>query len=207
MGFFGEVSVDDARDDAPAGWWEQVQWAVTPVLELLIALAPGDFSDRAQAWAPLADATRGLVFTVLGLVGRGRAIFSLGELSQLGDLLDEAATVLVEDLTRIVDAFPDVAEVLLGAEAIERVERSILSREASRALALDALGLVEERADLLIARLLDVLLSPSTPEEISRLAALFEQLEATAQRLIDEVIVPRVERAAMARAGRSAEEE
>ncbi len=96
---------------------------------------------------------------------------------------------------------------MLGAEAIERVERSILSREASRALALDALGLVEERADLLIARLLDVLLSPSTPEEISRLAALFEQLEATAQRLIDEVIVPRVERAAMARAGRSAEEE
>ena len=199
--------MDDARDDAPGGWWEQAQWAVAPALELLLRLAPGDMGERAQAWAPLADAARSLVFTVLGLVGRARAIFSMGELSRLGDLLDEAAVVLVEDLTGIVDAFPDVSEVLLGAEAIERVEHSLLSREASRALALDALALVEKRADLLIARLLDVLLSPSSPEELSRMAALLEQLEATAQRLIDEVIVPRVERAAMARAGRGAEEE
>jgi hypothetical protein len=198
---------DDARDDAPGGWWGQAQWAVAPALELLIKLAPGDLGERAQEWAPLADAARRLVFTTLGLVGRARALFSAGDLTQLGDLLDEAAAVLVEDLSGVVDAFPDVAEVLLGAEAIERVERSILSREASRALALDALGLVERRADLLIARLVDVLLSPSTAEELSSMASLLEQLEATAQRLIDEVIVPRVERAARGRFGRSSEEE
>ncbi len=193
-------------NDSPRGWWAQAQWAVTPALELLLAMAPSDLGERAQAWAPLARAARQLAFTVLGLVGRGRAIMGGGDLSRLGDLLDEAGAVLVEDLSAAVNAFPDVADVILGAEAIERLEGSILSSDASRALALDAFRMIERRADVLIGRLLDVILSPSTPEELSHMVGMLERLEAMAQRIIDEVIVPRVERAAASRWGDSEEE-
>lgn len=138
-----------------------------------------------RMWLPVGGALLQLGSTLSRLALR---------LRQPGDedlLPPEVRDELWDDLQALAEAFPDITSMLFGLTTLDDLADSTLRNDEVRGTAQRLLQLLEHTADRLIDRLFDIVLGQrDSPVHADDVIAWSRQLEALAQRLLDELLRP-----------------
>ncbi|MEC9400177.1 MAG: hypothetical protein VX475_21305 [Myxococcota bacterium] len=147
---------------------------------------------RFMGWLPLLASLRSFATSIQATVKQWRLLAASGDWETINDSMEMLREMLVERGGELLDVFPEATQILRDVESIDDALTRVLDQEGGRELARSLIGRMEKQADDLVGMLLDALFSAGRELPIERTTELVRSFDHLFQKVLEEIILPRV---------------
>ena len=147
---------------------------------------------RFMGWLPLIANIQAFAKSSRAMIKQWRLLAAAGDWETINESMEMLRALLVERGGEFLDVFPEATQILLDVETIDEALTNVLDEEGGRELARALLGRIEKQLDEGVGVLLDALFSPSRELPIDRIAEFVRTFDHLFQKVLEEIILPRV---------------
>lgn len=178
--------LSEVSEEFDAGRWKARFDALVSAVSA-VASSREAFVDWLMVWLPAVMALQKLGMTLGRLVLALRA--ALVSSADPDVFRDDVVAALREDFDDLVDAFPDAGHWLLGVDELDRMIRAVLDDPTAREKVAEVGGAVTTMVDDVLARMVEVLLTPEKAKsvDVAAVSRWVENLEAVLQAALDRL--------------------
>ncbi len=147
---------------------------------------------RFMGWLPLLASLRSFAMSVRAMIQQWRLLAASGDWETINESMEMLREVVVERGGELLDVFPEATQILRDIESIDDALSQVLDKENGREFARTLLVRLEGQADDLVGKILDAIFSAGRELPIERTTELVRSFDHLFQKILEEIILPRV---------------